>query len=297
MANKIIQATALPTGEQGQIIYIDNGDGTYTQTVAFDRDTYPSREQDIVAGASIVAGSSGIPMLGIPTPPGAEYLRVFQALLSLGDNDLYTVPAGKRVFVLLNTFYNTTANPRIARTEVKIGGTYYAISQATTVNANVAAAATVPLQPILEAGDILAINTDGGAALNTEFRLLQFDNTFGLKTARLLSLASGNNTVYTVPAGKKAWPFNTNPNNSLNGDAAIGYVNRSTAARAIASFFVPSGQSAIQLATVGAQADGTIGIANRCAPSLMTAGDAAVISTNSANAEQTAWLNVYEFDA
>lgn len=298
MANKIIQAVALPTGEQGQIIYIDNGDGTYTQTVAFDRDTYPSRAADITPGAGIIVagGGSGFGMLGLPSlPSSAEYLQVYQALLGNGDTDLYTVPAGKRVIVALTTFYNTTATPRNGRTQVKISGTYYAISQSTSLGANAAAPVGTLLNTILEAGDILAVNVDTGAAINVEFRLIQFNNTFGLRTARLLTVANGNNTVYTVPVGKHTIALNNSPFVSPANDTVIGFVNRSGGPRSVQGFFTPNGGTPIQFSNTAALADGSISFVTRCGPSLLNPGDAVVVATNSAAAEQTAWFNLYEY--
>lgn len=129
---------------------------------------------------------------------GAKYRGVYGANLSAGDNDLYTVPAGKKAQFMNITFYNSSGTGRVATPQIKISGTYYQVTFAPTVGS--LGVATSQPSIIANAGEILSVNLATGATgFNIRAVVIEFDDSVGLKSARVLSLASGNNTPNLVP--------------------------------------------------------------------------------------------------
>lgn len=298
MANFIVQGERLPQGDRTNLIFIDNLDGTFTMTVGGNVSTYPSLASAIVAGSGIKVGSvstTDVIFPGIPPLSGTAYTQVQVGDLALNDNDVYTCPVGKRAFVAFINFYNHTGSSRIVIPEVKISGTYYKIGATLTVAPN-ASNATQTLY-VLNAGESLAINADGATAVNMVARVTEFSASAGLKTVRLNALAAGNNTLYTVPAGKQAIGLTSAPNNNYNGaNAGVNIVNFSGSARSLQTFSVKSGGAAgssNQYGNTAAAGDKTL--TQQAIVSFLNAGDFIVVATDAATAEQTAYMTVYEF--
>lgn len=252
------------------------------------------------SGTPLTGGIGAAALLpGVPNLSNPQFKQVYFNQLANGDNDLYTVPAGKRAIIFAGNAYNTTGVARTVRGQVKIGGTYYAISQGTSVSANATAGLTNQIVVVLEAGEILSVNVDAGAAVNFQYRILEFDppaDSSGLKSARLLTLGAGNNTLYTVAAGKQAITYNAQVNVSIwatNAGPAVS--NRSGGARSVQSFLTPSGLAAIQFGNNAALANNNIAFTLGGSATLLTAGDAIIVATDAATDEQTAWLLLYEY--
>ena len=247
------------------------------------------------------AGGGGFAFPGLPAAPtNAVWKRIYATGLdTAAETDIYTVPTGKRLLVVLAVAYNTHGSTAVNYfVKIKNSGTYYPISQSTGVNAGAATAATNLLAVILEPGDILAALAVGSVnnTLNIWFRCVEFDSTFPLKTERNLALSNGDNTIYTVPVGKSAITISVSaPMNFGGNDVTIGVFNGSGNARAYTGSFVPNGLSAVQMSNVTSLADQLVSLLIRCAPSLMTAGDAVKVNTNSGAGTQTAWFTRYEY--
>lgn len=233
--------------------------------------------------------------------PGCKFVGATLANVGSGDVDLYTCPAGKRAYVvqilLLN---NDGVNTLTYFPEIKVSGTYYRINTTGTVNPSTYAK---PINSLnynlcLEAGESFSMNINQSSQ-TIWLAVIEFDNIASLSTHKLLTLASGDNTIYTVPAGKTAILLNGNAMQTAGSSALslISYYNTSGSARSIKFYIVKSGDStgstnqSYQNASVSNN-NTLLAIFQGCAT--LAAGDFVVINTDSNAAGQVAWANVLE---
>jgi hypothetical protein len=208
----------------------------------------------------------------------------------------YTVPAGKIAVVGRGTIFNNNAATATFYVALKVSGTYYQISitaTATSGNAGTLASTSAPI--VLAAGDVLAVNCDKNA-INVWMSLIEADDTSAIKTARILSLSNGDNTLYTCPAGKSAIILGPTGMNALNAQGAVGITNNSGAGRNYYLNIVTNGGSP---ATANKMMAATT-INNATSTSITLgasfgAGDFLNMNTTSGTATQTAWVTVLEY--
>ncbi len=158
--------------------------------------------------------------------------------------------------------YNTNALSNTSRPQVKISGSYYryagGATVATTVNSRIGGVF------VLEPAEILSVNCTR-AGVNIFARLIEFDSYASIKTVKILgtSIINGDNTLYTVPAGKTALVLGTNYQAT---DKGVFYCNTATGTNLI-SYAVPNG--------------GSKGTGNQCSPSTFTSTNTLVnLATN-----------------
>lgn len=224
------------------------GIGTYTAS-----GTTLSRDTIIVSTNSnnAVSWSAGtrrifLTVPGAYTPPldpsvgiilkGAKFVRVFGSNLATGVTDLYTVPTGKRALVSGYSYYNSTGSSIGHSLKVKISGTSYQMTTSVSTSGGLFASRGEGWM-LLEAGDILQVNCITTAGLNMQPSILEFDDSSNLKGARLVGLSTGNNTLYTCPAGKTAAIVTSIPANFM---AAV---QSATFGQCGIAFFADSGGS------------------------------------------------------
>lgn len=130
--------------------------------------------------------------------------------LSVGDNDIYTVPANRRAIISGGVISNFTGGGGsvAAFAEIKHNGVYYRASGTANAQDQDIAFSGAPIPAILfEAGDTFAVNaatTSGGYGT---FEIIEFSANSALKSSNIYGLSNGNNTVYTCPPGKTSKPF------------------------------------------------------------------------------------------
>ncbi len=130
--------------------------------------------------------------------------NITQYGLATNITDLFTVPAGKRFVIDSFVPYSTNTSTTTVHVLLKTNGNYYRFS----ANSTMSATQTSPIVPTgddfyFEAGETIAIHT---TLIGVNFNLsgiLVPTNVF-VYSPRLLSFNSGDNTVYTCPAGKCA---------------------------------------------------------------------------------------------
>lgn len=216
-----------------------------------------------------------------------------------GTVDWYTCPAGKRAAVMQITCCSpggsTTVTPML-----KSGGNYYNLNAGYTVSAIGTTAGGITNLIILEAGESIATN-QSTTNINVWGSVLEYDSDIPFKTAKLLSLANGANTLYTCPTGKSAiFCFsNLSPITPQAGlTLAINYWNNSGGTRSISLYHVPNGGSAgtsnMLLSTTPQSVTNTSFVTNQLASNCMNAGDFLQINTDAATATQFAWVTVME---
>lgn len=253
---------------------------------------YLQRSGTAIVGAAGTSVSTptypgGIPLTGVSYPAVRGYN------LSTGDTDLYTVPAGKRLFLFTAAVYNPSLGNITHFAQAKIGATYYRLN-ANTITATVAGTAYTNIGYIFEAGEIVAMNTATTNGLNVSFQAVQFDDSCALKSAKITTISAGANTIYTCPGSTTAILFPR----SLQLGAAVGtghLSNTSGGTRTLSFNVVPSG--------------GVVGSGNQTTPSFtandltvgagglgtsLGAGDFVNINVDAGTATQMAWVNVME---
>lgn len=227
---------------------------------------------------------------------GLKYVPIVGANLATGDTDLYTVPAGRKALVeRFARTYNPSVGNITTYRELKVSGTYYRLESNATLTTLTGGTPNFQSDIVLNAGESLSVNAATTSGLNFRGGAWEFDaSDTRLATSRILALVSGDNTLYTVPAGKTAWVIfaSTTGNNgqvvvsNATGGSLNYYIN-----------VVPSGGSAgstNQLYPATAIADQTI--LQFVGPSMLAAGD--FISVNSsgpdAGSHQIAWVTYYQ---
>jgi hypothetical protein len=217
--------------------------------------------------------------------------------------DLYTAPAGKRAIIYPCYGANCSATPAglTFQSKLKSGGNYYSISISSTNSMNqLLLAQSSPI--ILEPGESASVNIAAGSTTSNTYGnpILEFDSNIPLKTAKLLTVINGNNTLYTCPANTKAFILDVNcAVASNNGLAQLFYSNASGSAVTRQWFLVNSAGSPGTTNSTSAAlsvANGNIDVAGTTSACL-NAGDSIVINTSSATATQMAWVNIMECPA
>lgn len=230
-------------------------------------------------------------ILGLPLS-GLQYIHVAGKNLSTGDNDLYTVPAGRKAMVISSCrMYQASGGNILSYLEVKSSGVYYPITASLSFSTGTGAGNTVVCSSfVFEAGESIAVNVATNNGLNIVMSVIEFDASVPLQTARSFNLSNGNNTLLTVTTGKSvAFPL------SLGGSASsLEVVNFSGGAVNCFFYSVNSGSSA--------DATNKFAPASSCANLTQTAfthgglnsGDALVVNTDSGTAGQHAYVTYFE---
>lgn len=222
-----------------------------------------------------------------PFVNGGKFVNVFSGNIT-GTIDLYTCPSGKRALIMRYVACGGTSQGNL---KLKVSGTYYTVNNSTLGGGT--ALNWLPL--ILEAGEIISVVVTSGSGTNLWLQVLEFGNTASIKTSKTLTLANGNNTIYTVPAGKTAYILdNQATTGMLNG--AVHYFNNSGGTRTVATYVVPSGGipgSGNQYNTTQSVSNGVGNTAVGRAIS-MKAGDFIVVNIDAGTATQTAWITLVE---
>ncbi len=133
--------------------------------------------------------------------PGITYINANQVVSASGQNQIYTVPAGRRA--LISRVDCNAQSSVSAGVCFNNGGSYFpgggsAVSLTAGTPQNLMT--TLPL--ILDAGEILSVVLQSALSVNVWPQIIEFDASAPLKSGKFLNCANGNNLVYTVPAGK-----------------------------------------------------------------------------------------------
>jgi hypothetical protein len=189
--------------------------------------------QNVIAN-SFVLGNSGFPL------PNMSYVNANTVVSSSGQNNIYTVPTGRRAIISsINCNSQGTVNAAPAfqnsGTYYNAGGTTSSLTAGTPLNIVL----TIPL--ILDAGEILSIELSGAVSVNVWPQIVEFDANSIVKSGKFLNLASGNNLLYTCPAGKSMCILDKNLN--FGGISATAFNVGASGGGTSYYMLVPSGQS------------------------------------------------------
>lgn len=258
---------------------------TITDTIS----DYVDRKTD----KSILPNLSGLfPAMKLPTA------RSFS--LAVGENDLYTVPPGRKALYLDVMVTNPTGASISYYSSIKISGTYYRIS--TTIsepsqgighNFGLVASRGTPI--VMNAGESISVNATA-TGMTAWAYIVEFDDASPLNRADLKTFASGNNTLYTVPTGKSialGVPGITAANQPAFQMSGMVYMNGSGSTRTLTGIYlVPSGgnvSSSNQFAGLNTVTTNT-GFSKFFFGGL-AAGDQIIFVLDSNASGQYAWMN------
>jgi hypothetical protein len=220
-----------------------------------------------------------------------------------GNNDLYTVPVGRKAVIQDFIVTNVSGGSINYFPQIKIGGTYYRIGAgATEANLgyghNYGMNASKLSQPIvLNAGEKFSVNTSA-AGLSIWCNIIEFADYCPLSRADIRSWSAGNNTLLTIPVGRTihlgGLGFTTGNNPGTNVQSLV-YFNNSGVTRTINSInIVPSGggvSSANTFATTNVIA--AAGGFAKFFPGCLNPGDSIVFNVDAGTAGQFAWCSYF----
>lgn len=221
------------------------------------------------------------------------YPKAYVMNAAAGNVDLYTVPTGRLALAVDMIVTNPTGNSEAVTVlaEVKTGGVYHTFDFVANQIAVGSAGRSVSMAPfLLHAGESLSINTSA-AGVTVWASVIEFDATANINDARLFSLSVGNNTIFTVPAGKTVQFIGFPAALSLIQSGWVWYWNNTGATRTVSLNVVPSGQSPAANNTIFAAA----GISSQQMVQQqfygsLAPGDFVSVNTDSAASAQMAWV-------
>lgn len=217
-----------------------------------------------------------------------------------GNNDLYTVPSGRKAVVLDYLATNNTGGTIQHYPQIKISGNYYRIGATqsdnpATLGHNYGMSGSRSAPILLNAGESFAVNASA-VDLAIWAMIIEFDDSSLLARADLRTWSAGNNILFTVPAGKTVamgFPGLTSANQPAQNITGVLYFNNTGSSRTISAiYFVKSGDSPgvqNQVAAPGSIGDKTVFSKNF--PCNLEAGSTVVIALDSAAAGSFAWVN------
>lgn len=228
---------------------------------------------------------------------GLAYVPANGTPAASGTVDWYTCPAGKRAAVMGISYCSPSGNASITPM-LKSGGNYYNLNVTQTATSIGVGAGGIVNLIILEAGESISTN-QSTSSINVWISIMEFDSDIPFKTVKLLSLASGNNTLYSCPAGKTAIFVSDNLSPlSASSVKSVNYWNNSGGSRNISAYHVPNGGSPGSsnqfLPTIPQAVANSSFMTNSAVSNCMNAGDSIVINTDAATATQFAWVTVQE---
>jgi len=217
--------------------------------------------------------------------------------LSQTTTDIHTVSSGKRAYIGAAIFsnYNGAGNV-LYNFAIKISGTSYRVTAATNL-AN--GSSVVPSLPdiILEAGETFQIVTATNNGLGAWFKIIEFDANIPTYSSRVLSPASGDNTIYTCPANTKAVTVSGFAPYLWDQQASstIKFANNTAGALTAKWYVVPSGGAAGTTNKVIADSSVTNATTGSVqANMIMAAGDFVVVNLSGDAANSPIWVTVSE---
>ncbi|CAB4137657.1 hypothetical protein UFOVP326_48 [uncultured Caudovirales phage] len=216
-----------------------------------------------------------------------------------GDNDLYTVPAGRKAIpIQLLRVLNRTAGSVTFYASLKIGGTYYRLGGNGSVAASATGTISYTVTPVLVEGQGVAVNDSvGDNTVGAGF--IEFDAATPIASVVVVN-PPASSTIYTVPAGKSAQILNLviDAAGGGGGSTHLAHTNQSGGSVTRTVWSVPSGGAAANgnlVTNVAGQSAATQAVSvNTLVPS-MAAGDFIRVDLSDTTAGQVLILNYREF--
>jgi hypothetical protein len=159
-----------------------------------------------------------------------------------GNYDLFTVPAGKQLYLISQSLINTSGVSIQYSLGFKgVGGTFCRILPVSSANAGNTSTTSFPI--IFNSGETIGmfVSNSGGTCRLTSFLIDSSPNILCIK--KVNGWIAGDNTIYTCPIGKSAIGVYFSPYQLNTSGGAVQYFNGSTANATMNIYAVPSGQT------------------------------------------------------
>jgi hypothetical protein len=221
---------------------------------------------------------------------GAKFVNGLASNLN-STVDIYTCPTGRKAYI--SAIYSSGGTSVTGTYKIKVGGNYYNRS---TPGLSVSSNSFNTMPTVINAGESfsITINAGGGTGANIWVRIIEMDISSPIYSPRLLTISSGNNTLYTVPSGKTALILDGYGGQGNAAGTPNGYFNVSGGAITVSSYVVPNAGSpgTGNLLNTGSVANnGSLVVAQSMS---MNSGDSIVVNSASSSASQWAWVTVLE---
>lgn len=211
--------------------------------------------------------------------------------------DLYTVPNGKRTIFFGVSYLNdniSSGTPGRPIVLVKTNGLYYPISNTGgTGPGNASQTNTVDF--IGDPGEIFAVNLSGyGSTASVTLKCIEMDTSVNIRSAKLYSIVSGNNTMFTSVNSSTALGLPAGL--TLTGQASIiPYVNMMSGSNIVRIYVVPSGQAVTnKYLIVSSSNTGSDSKTSYSGNFSLTSGQTLVLFSGTGATQQFAWWNYQE---
>lgn len=142
------------------------------------------------SGANLIGTLGNLPSIGSTYTNAA-----ITNMAANTDTDAYTIPSGYRAILKWNVF-TTNSTSTTYRVQVKTNGIYYLVSQVPSVTLTAPSANISGNFFIFDEGETIAARADQ-TGVSVLFGVQLFSTSFPLRSVRLISVSSGNNTLYT----------------------------------------------------------------------------------------------------
>ena len=242
---------------------------------------------------------SGFVPLGDPVPglslDSAIFFPVFSSAVPAAQTDLYTSPAATRTLIGDCTEYNPGGVSSTLSWYIKISGTYWRYPGTSTVLAS--SGSSKGFGFVLEPGESLA-TTPTVAGVNVWCKVLKYASTNAHYSARVFNPSIGQNTLYTVPAGKTATVLSAGNFGGILLAGQITVINDSGGTRTYTAYVVPSGGSPgnTNQLTTGTTATNasSVNIPTAATFPMLSAGDFISVNVDAGTATQWIYTTVIE---
>lgn len=233
------------------------------------------------------------------SPPLASV--VYKSFLTDGlltnTYDLYTVPVGRRTLIHGVTAYLNQTNGGAVNAGailmVKTNGLYYPLHTPMTWPSGISATASIGF--MADVGETFAIYLSNVlSTMSISLRMVEFDTSVNVRSAKLYSLTSGNNTLFT---SSNTSSVITCPQASVvDGNQPVTmYVNGASGSVTIGVYLVPSGQVVNQKYTIASSASvATMTRSTFSGNFCMSSGSYLSVFCSSAASPQLVWTTILE---
>jgi len=238
-----------------------------------------------------------------PTVPGnipmssVRFVNISTTGLISNNYDLYTVPVGKRALVMGcsvgNNSVSSTANMS-SYVQVKTNNLYYRINPPNT-SASGSTIAFDSINFISDAGEIIGVNISlitSQATVN--MRIIEFDTSINLRTAKNYLLTSGNNTIFISTFSSTAVSFNSST--QFGGAAPIFEYMNGTSGSDVTRWFLVDSNAAVteKYMIIASNSVASLAKSNRNAQISITSGQSLVMYSSTSAHSQVAWFTYQE---
>lgn len=237
------------------------------------------------------AGSS---LLGYGIPSGIQGMRDASIgpveLTTVGDNDIYQCPVGKRAILLTANIRNPTAGTITYKVQFKISSTYYELPVSGTALSSTILTNALSVNQfvftILEAGEYFSVNVSA-TGMHAWVRILEVPDTAPIKTARLFSIPNTDTALYTCPANHVAYPMGITLGSMISMAPSLTCVNKAGGARVLSIYGPVAGSIVSDTTNIIASAsiaDQTIASSSpgQAVPPILRATQSVVVKADSA---------------